>query len=422
MYNPATPWLNKRSIDLTLSHAGFMNQGKEAAGSHINGSIGVALKDVGTPCLLDSLSRQYNGNEDDLLYSGCYGMEELRNLWKLDISNKNPTLVGSTFSNPLVTAGLTHGLNLAGNLFLSPQEPLILSSPVYDNYQHSFGGFFQADLKPFPLLKEGRFNTPGLKEVIEKNRNPVIKILLNFPNNPLGYSLTQKDADALKVLIEEYCQQGRKILMILDDAYFGLFYEDHLIKESLFSYFADLHENLLLMKIDGSSKEYFAWGLRIGFVSFQCKGWNDKTYKELEDRAAAIVRSTVSNVSRLTQSMMIRVLKDPSTQEQKKKFETLLLNRYTSIRQYLDSHKEYSDQFKAIPFNSGYFFCIELREGIDSHILRKILRTRDIGLISPNSQLLRIAFSSLSESVLPRLFDEIYRCCLNYEELKEQLK
>jgi len=412
--------MTEKSLGFTIPEKGFMNQGKEAAGSRINASIGVALSDDQEPMVLSSLSSQFHVENNALLYSGCYGEKDLRPLWAKDILRKNPGLEGHRFSNPLVTAGLTQGLNLAGQLFVSPRDTLILSDPVYENYKHIFGNFFQADLSTFPLHQQGRFNLEGLNRSIEEAGDQV-RILLNFPNNPLGYSLLLEEAEALKQSLYSFCEKGKKILLMLDDAYFGLFYEKDLLKESLFSFLADLHSNLLIMKIDGSSKEFFAWGLRIGFVSFQSKDFQEKDYRELEDRAAAVIRATVSNVSRLSQTMMIKVLTDKATLPEKQVQDALLTERYQLVRQILKNHPEYKDQFVAEPFNSGYFFCIRLREGVNSHQLRKILRNKDIGLIAPTEEHIRVAFSSLNHNQLPELFERIYYCCQNYEKLLTEI-
>ena len=55
-----------------------------------------------------------------------------------------------------------------------------------------------------------------------------------------------------------------------DDAYFGLFYEETALKESIFTRLMDRHSNLLAVKLDGATKENFVWGLRVGFVTYGC--------------------------------------------------------------------------------------------------------------------------------------------------------
>jgi len=57
-------------------------------------------------------------------------------------------------------------------------------------------------------------------------------------------------------------------VVVHDDAYFGLFYDDEVMKESLFSFTVNLDENILAVKLDGATKEQYVWGLRVGFITF----------------------------------------------------------------------------------------------------------------------------------------------------------
>ena len=60
----------------------------------------------------------------------------------------------------------------------------------------------------------------------------------------------------------------RNLVVVTDDAYFGLFYGDDLLKESLFARLAGLHERILAVKVDGPTKEEYVWGLRTGMLTF----------------------------------------------------------------------------------------------------------------------------------------------------------
>ena len=65
--------------------------------------------------------------------------------------------------------------------------------------------------------------------------------------------------------------------------------------------------------------------------------------------------------------------------------------------------------FQALPFNSGYFMCIRLKEGIDGEELRQLLLSKyDTGVINMNN-VIRIAYSSVAEKDIPTLFDNIYK-------------
>ena len=124
-----------------------MLQGAEAAGSDLNSSIGVALKDDGSPLVLPSLAALNNLPDEALLYSGSAGEKSLREAWSR--LKKQPFL-------PVVTAGLTHGLNLAGHLILNPGDTPACPPPLSTRTTIiCFGGYFQTRIAPFPLTAGG---------------------------------------------------------------------------------------------------------------------------------------------------------------------------------------------------------------------------------------------------------------------------
>ena len=78
-----------------------------------------------------------------------------------------------------------------------------------------------------------KFNAEGLRQALlsQKDKGKAI-VLLNFPNNPTGYTPGAQEA-AIVSAIQEAAEAGMNIVVVTDDAYFGLFFEDSL-KESLF--------------------------------------------------------------------------------------------------------------------------------------------------------------------------------------------
>ena len=395
-------FLSPRARDWSLPRTGFMLQGAEAAGSELNSSIGVALKDDGSPLVLPSLASLNNLPDEALLYSGSAGEKSLRETW---CRLKNQSFL------PVVTAGLTHGLNLAGHLILNPGDTLHIPSPVYENYNHIFGGYFQARIAPFPLTREGRLNREGIAEILAGNE-PLVRFLFNFPQNPTGYAPTESDVEALIPILMSAAERGKKIVIILDDAYLGLNHGQNLYPDSLFPVLAELHGNILAVKLDGATKEYCAWGLRIGFISFGRKGMDGQEHALLEDKTASLVRSGISNVSRMAQEMFLKVLNDPGADEEKESARALIKSRYDRIREELAAHPEYENQFRALPFSAGYFFCVQLRDGLDSHTIRKTLR-RDFstGVMVPDEGMIRMAYSSLAADRIPLLLENLYRVC-----------
>jgi aspartate/methionine/tyrosine aminotransferase len=236
-------------------------------------------------------------------------------------------------------------------------------------------------------------------------------LLLNFPNNPTGYTPTIEEARKIRDILVEEAARGSSIAVIVDDAYFGLVYEEGVFTESLFALLANAHENILAVKIDGPTKEDYAWGLRTGFLTFGVKGGNAQIYGALEQKVAGFIREQISSASKVSQVLLIDAYKGKNYSEEKREKYGLLKKRYDKIKEILAANPDYANYFEALPFNSGYFMCVRPKNGIDSESVRILLAERySIGLIQLQG-LLRIAFSSTPTDELTIIFDSIYESC-----------
>lgn len=182
---------------------------------------------------------------------------------------ENPSLEGKTISNPVVTNALTHGLSIVADLFAEPGDAIIYPDKNWENYELTFGIRRHGETVNYPLFtEEMTFNSAGLEDALlaQKERGKAI-VLLNFPNNPTGYTPGIKEGDKIVAAILRAAEEGINVVVVSDDAYFGLFFEDSL-KESLFGKLAHLHPRVLPIKIDGATKEEFVWGFRVGFITY----------------------------------------------------------------------------------------------------------------------------------------------------------
>jgi len=262
------------------------------------------------------------------------------------------------------------------------------------------------DTFPF-FTASGGFNTPAMKETLSRaaKKGKAI-LLLNFPNNPTGYSPTVAEAQAIVDAIREVASSGARMLVILDDAYFGLYYEKGIYEQSLFSRLCNLHENVLSAKVDGSTKEDLTWGFRTGFLTFGGKGLTDAHYDALIRKLMGALRSTISNSSILAQSLILRSLEDPERLAQKAEAAKILRERYLSARTILARKK--SAAIEPLPFNSGYFMSFHVKRGTAEALRKALLADAGVGTIAINDQTLRVAFSSVDVEKLEDLYDQIY--------------
>ena len=389
---------------------GIIAQSAEAKklGKTANGTIGTTVFE-GKPIMLPSIKKYVPDLTSSELvgYAPTAGNPDLRAMWKESIIRKNPLLKDKKFSLPVVVPGLTAGISYLADLFLDETKPLVAADPSWDNYVLITEARRNAKFVQFKMFKDGKFNIEGLKETMQKQaESGSVRILLNFPQNPSGYSPTSGEAKQLVSIVKEIAEKGAKVMVWCDDAYFGLNYEDNIEKQSLFAYLCDLHENVLAAKIDGPTKEDFAWGFRTGFITFGCKGLSDAQYEALVKKRMAAIRSSVSCAATPSQSLILKAASDGKLEEEKAEFRKILERRYKLVRDFVSTHE--SKFIKPLPFNSGYFMSFDTMS-IDAEKLRqKLLNDRGIGTISIDVKTLRVAFSSLDEEKINIVYQAIY--------------
>lgn len=386
---------------------GITAQSSEANGTAINATVGQALNDDGTAMVLDVFSKQLNLFTDCFLYAPNAGQLKLRKLWMAELQRKNPGLNGKYFSLPIVTSGITHGLSLVSELFVDNKDMVICPDLMWENYQLIFE---QAKFDTFSAFTVNGFNLKGLEQALNKGNGKKI-VILNFPNNPSGYTPTTDEAQKIIDILRKYVERGNPLIVICDDAYFGLFYDPNLEKESLFAKLADIHENLLAVKVDGLTKEAYVWGLRIGFVTYGFKGIDKDLAAVLENKTVGRIKRGISNCSNISQAMAINALMDKDLPKQDAVNARKLSERFTIVREVLKKHPEYNDLFEPLPFNSGYFMCVRLKKSRANTVRQRMLTDYNTGVISVGSNLIRLAYSGVPKSKLPELFSNLYSVC-----------
>jgi aspartate/methionine/tyrosine aminotransferase len=386
---------------------GIVAQTSEAGAraSRFNATVGMAFED-GEPIMLSALRELVPGMspQETVAYAPTPGIPELRKLWKEQIARKNTSLGSALTTSPIVTGGLTNGLFQIATLFLDDGDALIVPELFWGNYRLMIGVRRGAELVEYPLFTDkAGFNVDGLRNAIAGRKKAAV--LLNFPNNPTGYSPTLAEADAIVRTLVEQADAGTDLLVITDDAYFGLFYENDLLEESLFARLATAHERIVAVKIDGATKEDFAWGFRIGFVTIAGAALGQEQLDALEKKLMGSIRSTVSNSSRIGQSMLLRALQAPEYEQEKLRKREVLASRYRAVRRIVTERS--SEWLTPLPFNSGYFMAFTCNE-ISAEKLRLALLDKGVGTIAIGEKYLRVAYSTIDERDLAELYDEVF--------------
>jgi aspartate/methionine/tyrosine aminotransferase len=399
--------LSARGKAIYFPTKGILGQTAEAKSTKINATIGTAFENDGSPLTLECMESMVNIPSESFLYAPSFGMPKLREEWGKLLTVKNPGLKGKTFSLPVVTAALTHGLSVAGYLFLDPGDKVILPDLYWDNYDLVFNEAYGSQFAFYNTFVNGGFDVAAFGKALNAGKPGRKFVLLNFPNNPTGYTPTEAEAKALAAEIKKAAEAGNQVVVVLDDAYFGLVYEEGIAQESLFSALADMHPNVLGVKLDGATKEDYVWGFRVGFITFGFKGATAAQLKALENKAAGAVRGTISNAPCISQSMLLKAYTAPEYAAQKKQKYEILSERVKKIRETLKSHPEYAKSFEVMPFNSGYFMCVK-PIGVDLERLRKeLIENYSTGVIVLVG-LVRLAFSAVPTGAIEELFTNLH--------------
>jgi len=395
---------------------GILSQAADAKkyAKRFNATIGTALENgeaMHLDCVMSSLS-DMTPNEV-LLYAPSSGLLDLRKGWQKKELYDNPKLEGKGCSLPIVTSGLSHALSLVSDLFVDPNDLILIPTMNWDNYYLNLFDRCRANIQYFNFFKEGGFDLDAYKEALDGV--PVggkVVSLLNFPNNPSGYTPTETEGEQIAASLIATAERGVNVVSIIDDAYYGLFFEKNLLTQSLFCKIADKHPRLMAIKADAATKEAYVWGLRVGFVTFSIGGVpsGSPLYKALEQKAAGVIRSTISNCSALSQRVILKAITNPDFFTQRTAKAEIMKERAFKVKEVLQKG-QYDSEFKAYPFNSGYFMCLCIKNVNAEKLRQHLLHEYGIGTIAITDTNLRIAFSCIEKEQIAELFSLIFKAC-----------
>lgn len=397
------------------------NQSKKHAKSY-NASIGIAKENIGfsegkgisvenlAPMTLNSIGKYFVGLEQNEIfnYAPQPGLPVLRDYWHEKIVNQNPCLKSKEqISRPVLTGGLTHAISLAAELFTDPGDDLYLADKFWENYSLIFNVKYQVNFVHYKLYKDdySGFNLESLEETLSKSKKDKLVLLFNFPNNPTGYTATEEEMDGIRDILVRIAEKGKKIVVLCDDAYYGLFYDKNIYPGSIFSKLAGIHDNIVAVKIDGISKECYAWGFRVGFITFADNFQSVDGYGVMEEKAISGIRSSVSSCSSIAQAVLSHAIKDEDYSKEREEKYKILESRVAKVKQivYREEYKSYWDVY---PFNSGYFMCLRIKDIPADTVRKHALFRYGLGTIAFDQDL-RVAFSCISEENLETVFQII---------------
>jgi aspartate/methionine/tyrosine aminotransferase len=408
--------LSDKGRNIFFPKLGILAQSAQAKGKDINATIGEAVEDDGSSMHLPEFDPLIKIPANCVFpYAPSYGKKDLRDTWKEFIYKKNPSLANMLISTPIATNGITHGISIAGYMFANENDNVILSDLFWENYNLIFENGYGAKVSLFELFHNGGFNINSFSKKINESRNNKVIILLNFPNNPSGYTPLSSEIDQIVKEVHNLALKGKNIVVLIDDAYFGLVYEENVYKESIFIKIANLHEKVLAVKLDGPTKEDYVWGFRVGFITYGIKNGTTELYEALENKTAGAIRGNISNISHLSQSLLQTLYSHENYTASKKEKYSILKTRYNILKELIYAPK-YSEYFEPLPFNSGYFMCLKLKKGLNTEEVRaQLLNKYSTGVIALG-EVIRLAFSAVPQSKISDLLENLYNACRDLDK------
>ncbi len=351
-------------------------------------------------------------------YAPLAGLPKFRAAWRewtLYKLSSHREKLASLMSQPVVVPGISSALFVAARLFLDQAEKFVTTDLRWVNVDNIFCRNIGAEIVQFALFDGGKFNTEGMKEALfsTSEQGKKVVLLLNLPNNPAGFLPSESDAQEIKKALVEVAEEaGKWVVVLLDDAYEGYVYEEGILRNSLFGMLTGAHPRLLVVKLDGVSKELLFYGGRVGAVTFGLpEGLQEEIIpdirSELEAKVAAISRSTFSSAPRVVQELAARVLeaREDFLQERRAVIE-VLKERYRILKQALQELK--SPLIRPLPFNSGFFAFLHLQGIRASDFAEHLITKYKVGVIpweGPGVNGIRIAFCGVEAESLPKVVE-----------------
>ncbi|MBD3186418.1 aminotransferase class I/II-fold pyridoxal phosphate-dependent enzyme [Candidatus Bathyarchaeota archaeon] len=360
-------------------------------------------------------------------YAPIAGLPDLRSTWRDWILEKTGLAGGGmedAITLPVVTNGLTNGIFFIGKLFADPGDHVLTSSKHWGNYDTILHLNLGATVSTFNTFKGKEFDVEDLgKQVrILLKKQGKLLLLLNFPNNPSGYVPDTTTMKQIASEVDQACKELEKpLIVICDDAYEGYIYDETADTLGLFPYLVERckdNPHLIPVKLDGASKELLFYGGRVGFMTFAVspasKGVLEEIKKELDNKLSGMVRSTISNASRVSQELVLQLLSNKvKSFKERGDVINVLKERWTVFMEQCKQIEATSKGIYFDPFQGGFFAFLNLPSSfpakeiatklIDDHALGVIpIEKPDIGVNG-----IRIAYCSMLKSEISSAIDAI---------------
>jgi aspartate aminotransferase len=190
--------------------------------------------------------------ENHTHYTTCSGISELKSAIKEKLKNDNE--LNYEPNEIIVTVGAKQALYNGLRTLIRHNEEVLIPAPCWVSYVQQIK---LAGAKP--ILVFGETLKPLAKDIERKITKHSKVLIINSPNNPVGYVYTKEELLDIGKLVEKY-----DLMLISDEIYEKIVY-DGVKHYSLPALMPELKERTLV--INGFSKAYAMTGWRIGYAA-----------------------------------------------------------------------------------------------------------------------------------------------------------
>ena len=181
-------------------------------------------------------------------YGSVFGVRELRDAIGKYCQKFSKTISGD---NVIVTVGGSEALEITAQTFYNKDDEILVPDPGFVFYKpHAM--ITGAKTVAYPLTQDNGF-VPTQDDLLKRITPKTKVIVVNFPNNPCGSTLTKAQRDMIVDIAKDH-----GLLIVTDEVY------DMIVYEKPHESFLGHYDNLVY--INSFSKTFAATGWRIGYV------------------------------------------------------------------------------------------------------------------------------------------------------------
>jgi len=189
--------------------------------------------------------------EDKTSYTSNAGIDELR--YEISKYLKKSFDINYLKDEICLTIGGSEGLLSTFTALINAGDKVLIPTPAYPAYE-SCVKLLGGEVVNYNLKSDFSIDHQALKEIIVKHKPKVL--VLSYPCNPTGATLTKRDKEELYKLIKD-----QEIVVITDEIYSALTFEEEYYS---IAQYEDIKEQVIV--VSGFSKMFSMTGLRLGYV------------------------------------------------------------------------------------------------------------------------------------------------------------